>query len=129
MRVGVGRVLGEAVDGPYPVHEGRWNGVLRDRLDALTRETHAFAKKGETWDGLVILCLLEHNWLRPHRALREGGRACRGAVVSVADAGDGHRGDRSYLGRGGILDLPASPIPEGVTTELLLLRYYQPPRG
>jgi hypothetical protein len=40
-------------------------------LSALTRKTHAFAKKAETWDALVILCLFEHNWLRPHRALRE----------------------------------------------------------
>ena len=34
-------------------------------------QTHAFAKKVETWDVRVILCLFEHNWLRPHRALRE----------------------------------------------------------
>jgi hypothetical protein len=64
-------VLGEAVDGLYPVHEERWNGVVRDRLNALTRKTHAFAKTVETWDVLVILCLFEHNGLRPHRALRE----------------------------------------------------------
>jgi hypothetical protein len=45
--------------------------MLRDRLNALTRKTHAFAKTVETWDALVILCWFEHNWLRPHRALRE----------------------------------------------------------
>jgi hypothetical protein len=71
VRVEVRPVLGEAVDGPDPVHEERWNGVLRDRLNALSRKTHAFAKTVETWDALVILCLFEHNGLRPHRALRE----------------------------------------------------------
>ena len=55
VRVEVRQVLGEAVDCPYPVH--RLNGMLRDRLNAL-----------------VILCLFEHNWLRPHRALREAGK-------------------------------------------------------
>jgi len=73
VRVEVRQVLGEAVDGPYPVHEERLNGMLRDRLNALTRKTHAFAKTTGTWDALVILCLFEHNWLRPHRALREAG--------------------------------------------------------
>ncbi len=71
VRVEVRPVLGEAVDGPYPVHEERLNGMLRDRLNALTRKTHAFAKTTGTWDALVILCLFEPNGLRPHRALRE----------------------------------------------------------
>jgi hypothetical protein len=44
VRVEVRPVLGEAVDGPDPAHEERLNGVLRDRLDALKRKTHAFAK-------------------------------------------------------------------------------------
>lgn len=56
---------------PYTVHEERMNGVLRDQLNALTRKTHAFAKDPRTWDALVTLCLFEHNWLRPHPALRE----------------------------------------------------------
>ena len=73
VRVEVRLVVGEAVDGPYPVHEERWNGVLRDRLNALTRKTHAFAKTVETWDARVILCGFEPNGLRPHRALREAG--------------------------------------------------------
>jgi hypothetical protein len=64
-------VLGEAVDCPDPVHEERWNGVLRDRWNARTRKTHAFAKKVATWDARVILCWFEHNGLRPHWALRE----------------------------------------------------------
>lgn len=50
----------------------RLNGVLRDRLACLTRKTHAFAKQTATWDAGVVLSLFEHNWLRPHRALREG---------------------------------------------------------
>ena len=64
-------VLGEPASFPYTVHEERLNGVLRDRLNALTRKTHAFAKAPRTWDALVTLCLFEHNWLRPHPALRE----------------------------------------------------------
>src|SRR5258708_2088905 len=48
----------------------RVNGALRDRLNALTRKTHAFAKRDATWDALVSLQLFEHNWIRPHRALR-----------------------------------------------------------
>ena len=48
----------------------RLNGVLRDRLSALTRRTHAFAKTAETWDALLGLAIFEHNWLRPHPALR-----------------------------------------------------------
>jgi len=64
-------VLGEPMTFPYLVHEERLNGVLRDRLNALTRKTHAFAKDPRTWDALVTGCLFEHNWLRPHPALRE----------------------------------------------------------
>jgi len=64
-------VWGEPAKVPYPVHEERLNGVLRDRLNALTRKTHAFAKDPRTWEALVTLCLMEHNWLRPHPALRE----------------------------------------------------------
>ena len=64
-------VVGEPVAFPYLVHIERLNGVLRDRLNALTRRTHAFAKDPRTWDALVTLCLFEHNWLRPHPALRE----------------------------------------------------------
>ena len=44
--------------------------MLRDRLACLTRKTHAFAKQGTTWDAAVGLLLFEHNWLRPHPALR-----------------------------------------------------------
>jgi hypothetical protein len=44
---------------------------LRDRLNCLTRKTHAFAKATKTWDAAVILALLERDWLRPHPALRE----------------------------------------------------------
>jgi len=58
---------------PYTVRVERHNGVLRDRLGCLTRKTHAFAKQDETWDALVGLSLFEHNWLRPHVALRREG--------------------------------------------------------
>lgn len=52
------------------VHIERLNGVLRDRLAALTRKTHAFAKCDATWDALVGLQIFDHNFLRPHRALQ-----------------------------------------------------------
>jgi len=71
VRVDVRVVMGEMVGCPYPVHRERFNGVLRDRLACLTRKTHAFAKEAKTWDAAVILALFEHNWLRPHPALRE----------------------------------------------------------
>ena len=63
--------LGAPVAQPVPVHGERLNGVLRDRLACLTRRTHAFAKTASTWDALVGLALFEHNWLRPHPALRQ----------------------------------------------------------
>ena len=37
--------LGEVVPAPSTVHIERVNGTLRDRLNALTRQTHAFAKR------------------------------------------------------------------------------------
>lgn len=46
------------------------SGALRDRLTALTRKTHAFAKRAATFDALVGLQLFDHNFHRPHRALR-----------------------------------------------------------
>jgi hypothetical protein len=63
-------VLGELVADPGTVHVERFNGTLRDRLAALTRKTHAFAKRDATWDALLTMQIFEHNWLRPHLALR-----------------------------------------------------------
>jgi hypothetical protein len=108
VRVEVRQVLGEAVDCPYPVHEERLNGMLRDRLNALTRN----AKTTGTWDALVILCLFEHNWLSGLAGSGEG--PAGGAAV---DASDGHRVDRSYLDLGRVLDLQVLSIPKGVTIE------------
>lgn len=70
IRVEVRATIGEPVEQPYPVHIERLNGVLRDRLGCLTRKTHAFAKQAELWDALFSLTLFEHNWIRPHIALR-----------------------------------------------------------
>lgn len=70
VRTAVRRALGSAVDQPYPVHVERCNGALRDRLNCLTRKTHAFAKTVQTWDAAVGLALFAHNWLQPHIALR-----------------------------------------------------------
>jgi hypothetical protein len=77
LRVEVVAALGPLAAAPGTVHVERLNGTLRDRLAALTRRTHAFAKRDATWDALVGLALWEHNWGRPHRALchPDGGRS------------------------------------------------------
>jgi hypothetical protein len=62
--------LGADVEPAGTVHVERLNGVLRDRLNALTRKTHAFAKRDATWDALVDLQLFDHNFHRAHRALQ-----------------------------------------------------------
>ena len=62
--------IGAPVPQPHTVRVERLNGVLRDRLNGLTRKTHAFAKTADTWDALLSLAIFEHNWLRPHPALR-----------------------------------------------------------
>jgi hypothetical protein len=62
--------IGTLVEPPGTTRVERLNGVLRDRLNALTRKTHAFAKTADTWDALLGLAIFEHNWLRPHPALR-----------------------------------------------------------
>jgi hypothetical protein len=69
-RVEVRATIGDPVGQPYAVHLERLNGILRDRLNCLTRKTHGFAKAVDTWDALFSLVLFEHNWLRPHPALR-----------------------------------------------------------
>lgn len=71
VRVEVRPRFGEVPECPYTVCVERLNGVLRDRLGCLTRKTHAFAKQVPSWDAAVTLCLFEHNWMRPLRALRE----------------------------------------------------------
>ena len=70
VRVEVRATIGEAVAQPYAVHLERLNGILRDRLNCLTRKTHGFAKEIETWDGLYSSILFEHTWLHHHLALR-----------------------------------------------------------
>ena len=71
MKVYIQHIFGPEPEQPYTVRVERLNGVLRDRLNCLTRKTHAFAKRDETWNALVGLSLFEHNWLRAHVALRE----------------------------------------------------------
>lgn len=71
LRVETRAAVGVAVAQPAPVHVERRNGVRRDRLNALTRKTHAFAKTATTWDALLDLHVFEQHWLRPHPALRQ----------------------------------------------------------
>jgi hypothetical protein len=70
LSIEVKATIGTLVEPPGTVRVERRNGVLRDRLNALTRKTHAFAKTANTWDALLGLAIFEHNWLRPHPALR-----------------------------------------------------------
>ena len=70
LSIEVKATIGTLVAPPGTVRVERLNGVLRDRLNALTRKTHAFAKTANTWDALLGLAIFEHNWLRPHPALR-----------------------------------------------------------
>jgi hypothetical protein len=63
-------VWGPARACPYVVYEERLNGVLRDRLNCLTRKTHACAKDLATWEAALALALVAINWLRPHPAVR-----------------------------------------------------------
>lgn len=63
-------VLGACQEPAGTGHVERLNGVLRDRLNALTRKTHAFAKRDATWDALVELQLFDHHFHHPHPALR-----------------------------------------------------------
>jgi len=69
-RIEIRATIGKPVELPYAVHVERLNGTLRDRLNCLTRKTHAYARDVMTWDALFSLALFEHNWLRPHVALR-----------------------------------------------------------
>jgi hypothetical protein len=62
--------LGASMEAAGTVHVERLNGALRDRLNALSRKTHAFAKRDATFDALVGLQLFDHNFHRTHRALR-----------------------------------------------------------
>lgn len=71
VKVEVRHRFGPAPKCPHTVRQERLNGVLRDRLACLTRKTHAFAKRCGTWDAAVGLALFEHNWMRPHPALRQ----------------------------------------------------------
>ena len=71
VKVEVRHRFGPAPECPHTVHQERLNGALRDRLACLTRKTHAFAKQLKTWDAAVGLGLFEHNWMRPHPALRQ----------------------------------------------------------
>lgn len=79
VRVEVRAVIGTVAAQPYTVQVERQNGVLRDRLACLTRKTHAFAKAAATWTACFSLALFEHNWVRPHVALR--------APLDTPDAG------------------------------------------
>jgi hypothetical protein len=62
--------VGDPVPQPALVYVERRHGVCRDRVNAFTRKTHAFATSPHTWAALLALHLCAQNWLRPHPALR-----------------------------------------------------------
>jgi hypothetical protein len=71
VKVEVRHCFGPATLDPRTVRIERLNGVGRDRLNCTTRQTHAFMKRVRTWDAAVGLGFFAHNWITPHRALRE----------------------------------------------------------
>jgi hypothetical protein len=71
LSVEIRAALGASLEPAGTVHVERLNGALRDRLNALTRKTHAFAKRDATWDALVGLQLFDHNFQRAQQALRQ----------------------------------------------------------
>ena len=83
LSIEVKATIGTRVTPPGTTRIERLNGVLRDRVNALTRKTHAFAKTVDTWDAMLGLAIFEHNWLRPHPALR---RPLSGPPAARADA-------------------------------------------
>jgi hypothetical protein len=96
-RIEVRATIGAVAQQPSTVHIERLNGVLRDRLACLTRKTHAVAKHPALGDAAVGVALFEHNWLRPHPALRrpfaeptQGRRYQRRTPAMVLDLTD-HR--------------------------------------
>jgi len=54
LSVEIRAALGASLEPAGTVHIERLNGTLRDRLGALTRKTHAFAKRDATWDDKLI---------------------------------------------------------------------------
>ena len=70
VHVRIRHCFGPEASSAHTVHVERRNGVLRDRLNCLSRRTHGFAKRVRTWDAVVSLSLFEENWMRPHVALR-----------------------------------------------------------
>ena len=108
LSVEIRAALGASLEPAGTVHIERLNGTLRDRLGALTRKTHAFAKRYATWDALVGLQLFDHNFHRAHRALR----------LPVADGGVRryhHRSPAMALGltnhRWSFLELVTTRVP------------------
>lgn len=71
VRVEIRHCFGVVTLDPHTVRLERLNGVVRDRLNCVTRQTHAFMKRVRTWDAATGLCIFAHNWIEPHRALRE----------------------------------------------------------
>jgi hypothetical protein len=96
LSVEIRTALGAALEPAGTVHVERLNGTLRDRLNALTRKTHAFAKRDATWDALVGEAAL-----RSQLPASPSGFAVawwgRRASLPTAVSGDGFGADRSSL--------------------------------
>jgi hypothetical protein len=70
-KVTIQHCFGDEASDAHTVRVERLNGCLRDRVNCVTRKTHGFAKRVSTWEAVIGVALFEHNWLRPHVALRE----------------------------------------------------------
>src|SRR5262249_15865328 len=68
LRVETQATFGAPSEQPTLVPVARRTGVWRERLQALTRRTHAFAKTTTTWEALADLQGFERDWLHPHLA-------------------------------------------------------------
>ena len=102
--------LGADVELAGTVHVERLNGSLRDRLNALTRKTHAFAKRDATWDALIGLQLFDHNFQRAQKARLAAGWGWS-ASLSPAISGHGSGVDRASLVVPRVVNLPTSYHP------------------
>ena len=88
--------LGVAMEPAGTIHVERLNGALRDRLNALTRKTHAFGKRDDTWDALVGEAAVRSQLSSSPSGLAVA--CCRWrASVSPPLSGDGSGADRSSL--------------------------------
>jgi len=95
LRVEVVAAVGTVAEQPGTERVERVNGGLRDQVNALTRKTHAFAKRDAPWDALVGLAIFTQTGCVPIQRVVPVPRAPhrRWLAVSPTMSGPG----RSFL--------------------------------